>query len=382
MYQRLLNAPQKTFFLFGMRGTGKSTWARGLSTAATINLLDERLYQSMLADAGLFARRLLALPAGSRVVVDEVQRLPSLLNDVHRMIEERDMQFALLGSSARQLRRAGVNLLGGRAVSCTMFPLQPTEMGPAYDIDQVMRFGSLPLVAGDDDPSERITAYVETYLKEEIKAEALVRNLSGFARFLPIASLFHGQVISVENVARDCGVQRTTVHGFLDILEDTLLTQRLSAFEKKLRVKQRHHPKLYWLDPGVARGARQRLSVPTSEEQGPLLEGLVFQWLQAMRGAKRFPFDDIGYFATNERGTEVDFVLTRGDEHIAIEVKATRSFRQDHARSLRALRKDLPLQRAIVVTLGSDVERTDDDIDVWPWRTFTDWLDAGGPAGG
>ena len=186
------------------------------------------------------------------MVVDEVQRLPSLLNEVHRLIETRRLRFVLLGSSARKLKAAGVNLLAGRALRKTMFPLTAAELGPAFDLDRVLRHGSIPLVWTSDAPRDVLEAYAQLYLREEIRAEALVRNLPGFVRFLPVAALFNGQVINVAGIARETGVARTTVHGYLDILEDTLLVFRLPAYESRPRVRERRLPKLYWVDPGRA----------------------------------------------------------------------------------------------------------------------------------
>ncbi|MEX0972427.1 MAG: AAA family ATPase, partial [Solirubrobacterales bacterium] len=206
---RIYRLPHGSFFLFGLRGVGKSTWIRSqLPQAYKFDLLDEGLYQELLADPEPFAGALRRLDRESWVVVDEVQRLPGLLNEVHRFIEERGLRFALLGSSARKLRAAGVNLLGGRALWREMFPLTPEELGDDFDLDRTLEIGALPLVLGSDSPSETLRAYVQLYLREEIKGEALVRNLPGFARFLPVAGLFHGQLVNVSGIARDAGVAR------------------------------------------------------------------------------------------------------------------------------------------------------------------------------
>ncbi len=375
MYRRALQAAKGSFFLFGMRGVGKSTWAQSLEPAHHISLLRERNYQAFLANPDLFRQELLARPRGSTVVVDEIQRLPSLLNEVHALIEERRLRFVLLGSSARKLRRSGVNLLGGRATQRTMYPLLPSEMGKDYAIGQILKRGSLPLVLASDDPKETLTAYVETYLKEEIQAEALVRNLPGFARFLPVAALMHGQILSVESLARNAEVQRTTVNGFLDVLVDTLLADRLPAFEEKLRVKQTKHPKFYWLDAGVARAAKKQLGPVSLEEKGALFEGLVFQWLLAYRECGAFPFDEIGYWSvTGSQAMEVDFIITRGKEKFAVEAKATERIRDEHFRGLRAIADLNGLKNRIVVYMGEKVLRTEDGIDVWPWAHFVAWL--------
>ena len=196
-YRRLLGAPRdRSFFLFGLRGVGKSTLSRqALPDAHRIDLLDEGLYQAYLRDPGLFAGELRTLPRGATVIVDEIQRLPALLNEVHRFIEERLLRFVLLGSSARKLKQAGTNLLAGRAVQRQMLPLVPEELGPDFDLGRILQSGSLPLIWNAADHREALEAYVQLYLKQEIQAEALVRNLPGFARFLPVAGVFHGQVL-------------------------------------------------------------------------------------------------------------------------------------------------------------------------------------------
>src|SRR3990172_9150922 len=235
-YPRLLAPPKGSFFLLGPRGTGKSTWLRAtFPNAHMFDLLDEALYQSLLADIGRFAGELRAVPKGTVVVVDEIQRIPPLLNEVHRYIEDRGLRFVLCGSSARRLKTAGTNLLAGRAVRRNMHSLLPKELGRDFDIESILRCGSLPVVWSAPDREEALAAYAQLYLKEEVQAEALVRNLPGFARFLPIAALFHGQVINIAGIARDAGVARTTISGYLTNLEDTMLTFTLPAFEARQR---------------------------------------------------------------------------------------------------------------------------------------------------
>jgi len=182
--------------------------------AHVFDLLDEGLYQSMLADPSTFGAALAALPAATVVVVDEVQRIPALLNEVHRAIERRRQRFVLLGSSARRLKTAGTNLLAGRAVVRTLFPLGPAELGRDFDLQTVLRYGSIPLVWQSADRRATLDSYVQLYLREEIRGEALVRNLPAFLRFLPVAALFHGQVVNVSGIARDAATSRTTVDGY------------------------------------------------------------------------------------------------------------------------------------------------------------------------
>ncbi|MGH8675258.1 MAG: ATP-binding protein, partial [Burkholderiales bacterium] len=339
-----------------------------------IDLLDEALYHGLLADASLFAAELNALPKGSWVVVDEIQRLPSLLNEVHRFVEERRLRFALLGSSARKLKAAGTNLLAGRALRKQMFPLTPQELGPDFDLEKILRYGSIPLVWQAEDRRATLGAYVQTYLREEIRAESIVRNLPGFARFLPVAALFHGQVINVAGIARDAGTARTTVDGYLDILEDTLLAWRLPPYEARLRVRERKHPKLFWVDSGIVRAVKRQLDAPTAEERGHLLEGWVLMLLRCH--AEEQPlFDEIFYWApTQARQLEVDFLLRRGRELLAIEVKAGPRFQAGMAAGLSAIAELPSVVRRILVYRGARRLRTAQGVEVWPLETFLEAL--------
>jgi predicted AAA+ superfamily ATPase len=358
---------------------GKSTWIREqLPEAHRFDLLDEALYQSLLADPSLFAGELRRLQPESWVVVDEIQRLPALLNEVHRFIEERRLRFALLGSSARKLRAAGVNLLAGRALWREMFPLTPEELGEDFELDRALEIGALPLVLDSDAPAETLRAYVQLYLREEIKGEALVRNLPGFARFLPIAALLHGQVVNVAGIARDAGVARTTAQGYLEILEDTLLVTRLPAYEARLRVRERKRPKLYWVDPGVVRAVKQARGPVAAEESGALFEGWIHTLLRAYM-AERELGDELAYWAPAESsGVDVDFVLRRGPELCALEVKTARRFQRQHLAGLRAVARLPELRRRVLIYRGDRALRTEDGIDVWPVPTFLEALAAGG----
>jgi uncharacterized protein len=371
MLQRQLVRPKSSFFLLGPRGTGKTTWVRAeLPKAHGVDLLDEARYQSYLVDPSRFAAELRAVPLGSWVVVDEVQRLPGLLNEVHRAIEERRLRFALTGSSARKLRRGGTNLLGGRARQVTMFPFVPEEIGSSFRLDRALQHGTLPLVWDADEPEPTLKAYAQAYIKEEIQAEGVARNLSGFARFLPIAGLMHGQSLNVASLARDAGVARQTVAGYVQILEDTLLAATLDSFQARLRVRERRHPKFYFVDAGIARAVKGQLGTLTSEERGPLLEGFVFMLLRFYRERAEL-YDDIGYWAPTEaHATEVDFVISRRKERAAIEVKATRTVRPADLRGLRAI-ADLPgLRRRVLVYLGRERLVMPDGIEAWPFADF------------
>jgi predicted AAA+ superfamily ATPase len=283
----------------------------------------------------------------------------------------------LVGSSARKLKTAGTNLLAGRAVRKELFPLTPHELGSRFDLQEVLRHGSIPLVVASEERDDTLRAYVEMYLKEEIRAEALVRNLPAFSRFFPVAALFHACVINASNIAREAGVSRTTVQGYLEILEDTLLTFRLPAFEARLRVRERALPKLYWVDPGLVRAATRSTGSPSREEAGHLLEGYVLTMLRAYN-AYRGLYDDLFYWAPSGAGSvEVDFVLKRGRELIAIEVKASDKFRDGLCKGLRAFAELPAAKRRILVYAGRDRLQTRDGIEVFPLLDFGDALHEG-----
>jgi predicted AAA+ superfamily ATPase len=371
-YRRIASLPAQSFFLLGPRGTGKSTWVRTvLPEAPCIDLLDERRYHILLAQPGALADELRTLPRGSWVVLDEIQRLPALLNEVQRFLVEHRLRFALLGSSARKLKREGANLLAGRALHREMHPFLPEELGVDFDLDTVLAYGSLPVIWDSPARKEALLAYARMYLREEIQAEATVRNLPGFARFLPIAALFHGQVLNSSGLARDAGVSRTTVLGYLDVLEDTLIAFRLRAFEAKLRVRERRHPKFYLFDPGVVRALKDQVAgKPSREELGSLFEGWVLGLLRAY-GHHRELFEDCSYWApADARTTEVDFVLRRGREYLAVEAKLGHGATPADLTGLRAIADLRGLVRRVLVCGVDRARRTEDGIDVLPVSRF------------
>jgi predicted AAA+ superfamily ATPase len=376
-YPRLLTAPRGSFFLFGPRGTGKSTLLRALfPDAHVIDLLDEARYQSYLAEVGRFAAELRSVRKGT-VVVDEVQRLPALLNEVHRHIEAKKLRFVLCGSSARKLRTAGTNLLAGRAVWRALHPFVPEELGADFDLEAVLRWGSLPVVWAADDRDDALTAYAQLYLKEEIQAEAHVRSLPVFARFLPVAALMHGQVLNVAGLARDAGAARTTIVAYLQILHDTLLTFELPAFAAKLRVRERKHPKLYWADPGLPRAMRRESGPPGSEERGHLFEGWLVSLLRAYRDYRGL-FEDWSYWAPGKGSSvEVDLLLRRGKDLVALEFKPGRIVRDSDLRGLRAIAELPRVGRRIVVFTGERPMATEDRIEILPVREFLHEVESG-----
>ncbi len=255
MYKRVLSIPTKSFFLFGARGTGKSTWLRSvLKPSLVVDLLKSSDFLRLSADPSHLAELCGPLKPGSWVIIDEIQRVPELLNEVHRIYEEKKLHFALSGSSARKLKRGGANLLAGRALQRFCFPLVYPEYGTKNAFAEIIDWGALPLVLSDPKHcKETLNTYVETYLRQELLEEGLVRKLEPFARFLRIAGICNGQVLNVENISREAHVGRTTVDKYFEILEDTLLATRLYPYRPSLKVKELGHPKFYFFDSGVAR---------------------------------------------------------------------------------------------------------------------------------
>ncbi len=284
------------------------------------------------------------------------------------------MRFVLCGSSARKLKRAGVNLLAGRALHRSMHPFVPEDLGIQFDLEESLRFGLMPIVWDSVAKEDTLVAYAQLYLKEEIQAEALVRNLPGFAGFLPVAALFHGQTINVSNIARETGVARTTVAGYLDILLETLLCFQLPAYEAKLRVRERKLPKWYWCDPGIVRAMKRSTGGIAPEERGVLFEGLVAQLLRAYKDYRGI-CDEIYYWAPSGlTQMEVDFLLVRGADLIAVEAKSGQNFNETWCKGLRSVAQLKGLRRRIIVYPYGPVLRTEDGIDVFPFQHFSDLL--------
>jgi predicted AAA+ superfamily ATPase len=372
---RTLKAPKQSFFLLGPRGSGKTTWLRTtFPEAYVIDLLSEEVYQRQLANPGLFADEVRAVPPDKWVIVDEVQRLPNLLNEVHRFIEEKRLRFVLCGSSARKLKQADVNLLAGRALRRFMHPFLPEELGTRFVLEEALRYGLLPIVWGSTAKEETLAAYAQLYLKEEIQAEGFVRNLPGFARFLPLAALFHGQTVNVTNIAREAGVARTTVAGYLDILEETLLCFRVPGYEARLRMRERKLPKWYWCDSGIVRAMKRAKGELVAEERGALFEGVVAQLLRAYKDYRDI-YDDMYYWApAGQPGSEVDFLLRKDSDLIAIEAKSGNIFTESWCKGLRAVAELKGLRHRIIVYPRGPVLRTEDGIDVLPLHHFADLL--------
>ncbi|HUG02212.1 MAG TPA: AAA family ATPase, partial [Longimicrobiales bacterium] len=340
---RFLRLPERSFFLFGPRGTGKTTWLQAnLADALWVNLLRPDDYRTMEAHPERLRELVLAAPVDQRdVVIDEVQRVPELLNVVHDLIERGPARrYILTGSSARKLRRGGVDLLAGRAVLRSMHPFMGAEW-PRFDLDSALEYGLLPLVVSAPDPGDVLRAYVGLYLEQEVKAEGVVRNLGQFARFLEAVSFSHGAVLNVSAVARETQAKRKTVAGFLEVLEDLLLAFRLDVFTRRAKRRTAAHPKLYLYDAGVFRSLRPAgpLDRP-GEIDGAALEGLVAQHLRAWLAYSKADLE-LSTWRTRS-GVEVDFVVYGPDGFWAVEVKNTNRVRPGDLRGLQTFREDYP----------------------------------------
>ena len=372
--KRFLSGPAGSFFLFGPRGTGQSTWLQAtLPAALRVDLLDPASQRQFQARPERL-RELLAGQSGVRdVVVDEIQKVPALLDVVHQMVEaDRSLRFILTGSSARKLRRGGANLLAGRLVQAEMHPFMAAELGAGFDMQRALQIGLVPLVWNAPDPAATLRAYAALYLREEVQAEALVRNVGAFARFLEAVSFSHGSLLNLAEVARECQVSRKTVEGYLEILEDLLLSFRLPVFTRRAKRHLVGHDKFYYFDTGVYRSLRPTGPLDRPEQiEGMALEGLVAQHLRAWV-AYRGLGEQLYYWRTKS-GSEVDFVVYGANTFAAWEVKRSSRVHSTDLRALKAFRQDYP--EAQIALLYQGQERLEiDGIAVIPCQTFLEQL--------
>jgi len=349
---RICKPIEESFFLFGPRGTGKTTWLKlKFPDALWVDLLEPDLFRTYSAKA----ERLSEVVRGSNkkvVVVDEVQRVPELLNVIHSLIEAKlGIQFILTGSSSRKLKRAGVDMLAGRAIKQTLHPFMAAEMGKNFNFDSALKYGLLPLVVSSPDPQKVLKTYAALYVREEVQMEGFVRNVGNFSRFLEAASFSHGSLLNISNVARECEVERKTVEGYISILEDLLLAFRLPIFSKRAKRAAIFHPKFYYFDTGLFRSLRPSGPLDRPEEiEGSALEGLVAQHLIAWnsyRGERNKL-----YFWHTPSGTEVDFVVYGEEVFWAVEVKNTSNIRNEDLKSLRAFKENYPQSSPVFIYRG------------------------------
>ncbi len=377
MFQRTLRLPppgKETFFLWGPRQTGKTTLLRdAYGSQMWIDLLKTNEYRLFLQSPHLLRQQLAAAPATKQVVIDEVQRVPALLDEVHWLIENTGTKFALCGSSARKLRRGHANLLGGRALRYELHGITSGELGDKFDLTRILNHGTLPSVYLSEAPRRRLQAYVSDYLREEIAAEGLVRNLPAFSEFLDVAALSDGEQVNISSIARDCAVSSPTAKSYFDILVDTMLGRWLPAYRKRPKRRVAVLPKFYFADVGVV----NRLAKRGQLEAGAELFGKAFEnWIHhelVCHNVYGSDSHELAYWRLTT-GIEVDFIV---DDDLAIEAKASRRVDDRDLKGLRELRLEHPrVQRRIVVCMESRARRTSDGIEILPYDDFLEQLRA------
>ncbi|WP_395946396.1 ATP-binding protein [Caedibacter taeniospiralis] len=369
-YRRILDLPEllkkKSFFLFGPRATGKSSLiaASFADDVLVLNLLRTDIYLELNNKPYHLERMIEAFNYPSVVVIDEVQKLPMLLNEVHRLIEEKKIHFLLTGSSARSLRKTHQNLLAGRARQANLFPLTSIEITD-FSLDRYLRYGGLPAVYLSDEPEEELDAYINTYLKEEIQIEASVRNIQGFSRFIQTAALSSGQILNFTQIGSDTGLPPSSVREYYHILEDTFAGFMLPAFTKTLKRKATSTAKFYFFDIGVKNALVNLTSIPKqSDVYGQVFEHFILMEIRAYLSYRRIR-KSMTYWRS-KHGQEVDCII--GDE-IAIEVKSTDTIKDKHYKGIKAFSEENIAKRHIIVS-HDKIKRKSQDIETMYWQDF------------
>jgi len=358
MYERLLNLPSEpkhSALLFGPRGTGKTFWIeQHINNAIIFNLLKHETYTTLVANPTRIEQR---IPPDFKhwIVIDEVQKIPALLDEAHRLIEEKGYKFLLTGSSARKLKQQGSNLLAGRARKYSMHPLTCLELAEDFSLNKALQFGMLPQVYIDDDPKHYLQTYVSTYLQEEILQEGIVRNIGEFARFLEIASLSQGEILNYTAIGREAGINRKTVANYFDITIDLLLGFKLPVFTKRAQRQLIAHPKFYLFDVGVYRAVRPMGPLDATENvDGHALETLVLQHIRAFNDYYRLGYTL--YYWRTKNGLEVDVVVYGEKGLIAIEIKRKRHLNGKDLRGLKQFGQDYPMAKLYCFYGGNMIE--------------------------
>ena len=367
---RVLNLPallaKKSHFLLGPRQTGKTFLIQhALKNIRVYDLLDHAIYLALSQNPGRIAQEL--TPKDQIVVIDEIQRLPELLNEVHRLIESRGLRFLLTGSSARKLRRGGVNLLGGRARTKYLHPLTYKELGDRFDLRRATERGLLPSIYFSDDPRADLQSYAGSYLQQEIVAEGATRNVPAFSRFLKVAAFCNGTIVNFTNVANDAQVKRTTVYEYFEILKDTLILHELPPWKRTKKRKPLASSKYYFFDVGVVSALQGRRYRPGTPEFGEALETYLLHELMSYRD---YVSDEPLSYWRSTTGFEVDFII--GD-HTAVEVKAKEIVSAQDLKSLRAFAEEKQLKRYLCVSLEPRARKID-GISILPLTEFLEAL--------
>lgn len=368
MYPRLLNLPidqRDSLFLLGPRGTGKTAWLKNnVHDSIYLDLLDFAIYSQLLANP---ARLRENIPIGYQgwVIIDEIQRIPELLNEVHRLIEHQHVRFILTGSSARKLKRHGVNLLAGRALRYTMHPLVPQELQQDFQLQHCLELGFLPAIYTYADPVRYLTTYIQTYLQEEVIQEGLTRNLSAFTRFLEVASFSQGSTINATEIAREVGVDRQVIQNYFSIIEELLIAHRVPAFTKRAKRRLIQKDRFYYFDAGVYRHLRPKgiLDKP-SEIEGAGLETCFIQVFLALNDY--YCWNKQLYYWRTSNGLEVDFIVYGEGGLWAFEIKHTKHITPKMLTGLREFQYDYPVSKCYLLYLGDKTLYLDGNIIVYP----------------
>jgi predicted AAA+ superfamily ATPase len=350
--------------LFGPRGTGKTTWIKATYPESIyIDLLEAELFNDILANPQRLEN---FIPRGYRnfIIIDEVQKIPEILNEVHRLIEKFRYKFILTGSSARKLRRKGPNLLAGRALTYNMYPLTVSELGKDFDLNHSLCYGHLPCAFTEPHPKKYLESYVKTYLEQEIMQEGLTRNLSSFARFLESASFSQGSVLNISEIARECAIERKTVENYFSILEDLLIAYRIPVFTRRAKRRLTAHTKFYYFDAGVFKTLRPTGPLDMPEEiQGAGLETLFLQEIMALNS-----YLNLGYkifFWRTSNNIEVDFILYGEHGIKAFEIKRTAKITSQMLKGLRFFKNDYPMAKTYMIYCGNR-RMQQDEIEILP----------------
>lgn len=359
MYSRKFKPPSsQSFFLFGPRGTGKSTWLKyTFPTATYLDLLKSEIALPLRANP---SRLQTMIPKNSNewVIIDEVQKIPELLDEVHRLIEEKKYKFILTGSSARKLRKKGTNLLAGRALTKYMHPLIVDELGSNFSFSKTLKSGFLPGSVNSLDSRSYLISYVDTYLREEILQEGLTRNINAFSRFVEAASFSQAEVLNISEVARESHQDRKLTSAYFSILEDLLIARRIDCFAKRAKREVIAHPKFFFFDAGVFQAIRPRGPLDSDELiDGAVLETIFFQQALAFND-----YENLGYkfhYWRTKKGLEVDFVLYGERGLMAIEIKRTHNLRGEDFKGLKAFMNIYPETRSFILYGGSETKEVE-----------------------
>ncbi len=352
---RFFQEPETSYFLFGPRGTGKSTMTtKHHPDALLVDLRLAEVRYRLTANPDYLIELVSAQPKNKVIIIDEIQKVPALLSIVHLLIEKKQgWKFILTGSSARKLKREGVDLLGGRALKKILHPFMACELKELFNLDEALQYGLIPLRFSHKNHIETLRAYINLYLDEEVKIEGLIRHYEPFTRFLQVMSLSHGSLLNVTNVARECHVKRTTVNDWITILEDLLICYQITMFTQRAKRELSSHPKFYLFDAGVYRALRpQSIKDSDAEINGAGLEGLVAQHLVAWRDYSQEKHE-INFWRTRS-GVEVDFVIFGPLGFWAIEIKNSATIRPSDLQGLITFQEDYPEAKTILLYRGKD----------------------------